>query len=174
MSKVTFTHQAADFNALRTHRYCLERTWAEHKPKLVCVGVNPSVADEERPDATIRKVVGFADRWGFGGIVMVNLYAWVSQDPSAMKRMIREKGERYVIGEANDHVLMRAFSKHEHVWFAWGANGTLHRAEAVLALARAYKREPFCIGVSENGHPLHPLIQAWKSERRPWVPPAAA
>lgn len=171
---VVFTRKAADFNVLHTHRYCLEREWAPSKPKLVCVGINPSDADDVEEDPTIRKVVGFADRWGFGGIIMVNQYGFVATKPPVMRQAIKDKGERYVIGEVNDHVLLRVFGQNEAVWFAWGANGAASRSEAVLALARACKREPFCIGTAMCGNPLHPLMQPYKAERRPWNMPAAA
>ncbi len=101
---------------------------------------------------------------------MVNLYTFVSTDPAGLRAAIKDKGERYAIGEVNDHVLLRVFGKHEAVWFAWGANGVPHRAAAVLSLARACKREPFCIGTTEDGNPLHPLMQPYNAKRRPWSP----
>jgi len=165
---VVYERKSAIVSADAIYRYALERVWSERLPMLVVVGLNPSTADGDVDDNTIRKVVGFSRRWGFGGIVMTNLYAFRSKDPNVMKKAIREKGLRYAIGETNDHVLSRCFSKHENVWFAWGAQGCPARASQVLALAHAHGREPYCIGTSVEGAPLHPLRQSYKSVRRPW------
>lgn len=44
------------------------------KNVLFVIGVNPSTANEEKPDPTMRKVIGFAEVNGFDGFVMLNLY----------------------------------------------------------------------------------------------------
>lgn len=44
------------------------------KKPLLVLGLNPSTADEKKPDATIRKIMGFAERWGYDSFIMVNLY----------------------------------------------------------------------------------------------------
>lgn len=41
---------------------------------LVVIGVNPSTANEDHPDPTIRRIMGFSERNGFDSFVMLNLY----------------------------------------------------------------------------------------------------
>ena len=166
---IEYIEKTASFNATRTHRISLERVWDRNLPTVVVVGVNPSTANEEDPDPTINKVAGFTSRWGFGSFQMLNLYTLVATDPSDLRKAIREKGERFAIGDVGDHVLVKAFSKHAAVWFAWGVNAFPSRAAAVSALALACNRTPFCIGRNGDGSPLHPLMAAYKRTRIPYV-----
>ncbi|NMA24004.1 MAG: DUF1643 domain-containing protein, partial [Spirochaetales bacterium] len=41
---------------------------------LIVIGLNPSTADENKPDMTISKIIGFATRNNFDGFIMLNLY----------------------------------------------------------------------------------------------------
>ena len=52
-------------------RFVLEKPG---KRRLVVFGVNPSTADNKVADRTMGKVMGFAERNGFDGFVMLNLY----------------------------------------------------------------------------------------------------
>jgi len=63
------------------YRYLLTRKWGKRTDFATFVMLNPSTADGFRDDATIRKCIGFAKRWGFDGIQVVNLFAWRSRDP---------------------------------------------------------------------------------------------
>jgi hypothetical protein len=80
----------AELSACRTYRYRLWRQWDADLAPVVWVMLNPSTADESADDPTIRKCIGFAQRWGYGGIEVVNLYAYRSPDPRQLK-----KGELY-------------------------------------------------------------------------------
>lgn len=52
-------------------RYVLKKDG--HNP-LVVLGINPSTADDVRPDQTMTRVCGFADNMGFDSFVMLNVY----------------------------------------------------------------------------------------------------
>ena len=78
--------KSAILSADRKYRYVLTRIWDETKPTVVFIGLNPSTADEEVDDKTIRKCIGYAKRWGYGKLIMVNLFAFRSTDPSMLKR----------------------------------------------------------------------------------------
>ena len=54
-----------------TVRYLLKK---EGKRVLYVIGINPSTANEEMPDRTIVRVMGFAEDNGFDGFAMINLY----------------------------------------------------------------------------------------------------
>ena len=75
----------AVFSPCRTYRYALSRVWAADKPYALFIGLNPSTADETLDDPTIRRCIDFAKRWGYGGLVMANLFAYRATEPSEMK-----------------------------------------------------------------------------------------
>ena len=91
------------------YRYQLSRIWEEEKPKVLFIMLNPSTADADVDDPTIRRVVNFAKSWGYGGVFVGNLYAFRSTDP---------KGLRYIdnpVGEDNiGHALTGLICKGEY------------------------------------------------------------
>ena len=66
-------------------RYWLLRRWSPG-PLLVWVMLNPSTATPYLDDATIRKVRGFSKRLGYGGFVVVNVWAFRTKDPKVLHR----------------------------------------------------------------------------------------
>lgn len=68
----------------RKYRYVLSRIWDESKPMVVIIGLNPSTADEKDDDNTITKCINFAKQWGYGGLYMLNLFAFRATSPSDM------------------------------------------------------------------------------------------
>lgn len=134
-------------------RYRLTRTWDETLPKLGFVMLNPSTADAEQDDPTIRRCVGFAKREACGGIIVVNLYAFRSTDPAGLKTAVD------AVGPDNDRHIGLAIDETEKIVMAWGKLGPIKsRAEAVLRLVRSFGREPHCLGKTKDGHPRHPLM----------------
>src|SRR5262249_62207047 len=77
---------AAGFSRCGRYRYWLTRTWDAARPAVCWLMLNPSTADAARDDPTIRRCIGLARRWGHGGIVVVNLFAWRAPDPAAPAR----------------------------------------------------------------------------------------
>lgn len=76
--------KGARFSACRNYRYALWRIWDIDKPLVMFIGLNPSTANETTDDPTIRRVVDFAFRWGYGGVYMMNLFAWVTPYPGEL------------------------------------------------------------------------------------------
>ncbi len=74
----------AELSKCRAYRYALWRTWDESKPFAMFVGLNPSTADELEDDPTIRRCINFSKLWGYGGLCMVNLFAYRATDPTAL------------------------------------------------------------------------------------------
>lgn len=131
------------------YRYRLWRIWEPNKPLLNIIGLNPSTADATEDDATMRRCIGFAEREGFGGLVMTNLFAYRATDPSAMRRADDP------IGQENDQHVREAAQQCSQVWFAWGNGGRfLDRNTHVLSLI---ERECHCLGTTGLGEPRHPL-----------------
>jgi hypothetical protein len=69
----------AVFSPCRRYRYELGQIWAGEENVAVFVGLNPSTANEHVDDPTIRRCIRFARDWGYGGLVMLNLFALVSR-----------------------------------------------------------------------------------------------
>ena len=71
---MSFIYKNATFSSCRTYRYSLSRIWDKKKKYVLFVGLNPSTADEEVDDPTIRRCINYAKNWGYGGFLMVNLF----------------------------------------------------------------------------------------------------
>lgn len=72
------------------YRYTLWRIWDASRP-FVCL--NPSTADANKDDPTLRRVMAFAQAWGYGGVLMLNQYAYRATNPADMKRALDPIGE---------------------------------------------------------------------------------
>lgn len=84
----------AHFSRCRRYRYALWRQWQAAGPMLMLIGLNPSTADAERNDPTIRRCIGFAHDWGFGGVWVLNLFAWRATLPADLKAAADPVGPR--------------------------------------------------------------------------------
>lgn len=134
------------------YRYALTRRWGE-APSLRFVMLNPSTADASLDDPTIRRCMGFAKRDGYGGLVVLNLYAYRATNPKALLTCAD------AVGPGNDDML-RAHLRSSvgvgrPVVAAWGANARLDRWDQVLALASGVDWR--CLGTTKSGAPRHPL-----------------
>lgn len=146
------TKKSATFSDDRRYRYSLFRglgpKWETGRILLV-VGLNPSTADENVDDNTIRRVIAFAKEWGMENVVMTNLYAFRSTNP---KNLLSEPDP---VGVGNDkEILYWSQDRADMTLVAWGANSMVDRRnKEVLKLLK----NPFCLGVTKDGHPRHPL-----------------
>ncbi len=150
----------AIFDLSETYRYALWRTW-NSQPRIGFVMLNPNQADAERNDPTIRRCVGFAKLWGFGGLEVVNLFAYRAKTPQLLKQAAAP------IGEDNDRYLLTLSERVDLIVLAWGNWGGLwQRDRAVLPFFQAQK--VYSLGVTKLGHPRHPLYLRRDSDRIPW------
>lgn len=148
---------SASFSRCKKYRYTLTRTWDTKLPKVMFVGLNPSTADAEVDDPTVRRCVRFARDWGFGGLVLTNLFAFRSTDPKRLKAVADP------VGPENDLAIGKACKSVDCVVVAWGVHGTLsNRDRVVLAMLES----PNCLGVTSSGAPRHPLYLAACTPRR--------
>ena len=130
------------------YRYQLWRIWDDKKPLVFFIGLNPSNADCKEDDKTIAKLMNFAKQWGYGGLYIGNLFAFVTPYPS---ELIKEKNP---VGEDNDKHLKEMALKCEKTICIWGNDGVLQRRdEAVKALFSKL----YCIEKSKDNNPKHPL-----------------
>lgn len=141
-------HKGAEFSGDRAYRYALWRTW-EPGASCMFIGLNPSTADENTDDPTIRRCIGFARLWGYGSLYMLNLFGFRATDPREMKDAANP------IGGSNDETLTYYRSRCSLIIAAWGKHGThLNRAEHVMQIMA---RRIDCLGRNQDGTPKHPL-----------------
>lgn len=140
----------ASFSPCRRYRYSLGRTWDFDLKPVLFVGLNPSTADETEDDPTIRRCIRFACDWGYGGVLMGNLFAFRATDPKEMKLALDPVGER------NDHWLQHMAGMAGLVVAAWGAHGD-HRGRAQAVVDSGALGSFTVLGLTKDGHPRHPL-----------------
>jgi hypothetical protein len=154
------------------YRYTLVRRWsfgmAEYRPPAQFIMLNPSTADAELDDPTIRRCVGFARALAAGGIVVVNLYAYRATKPADLFRAADPVGP-----EADDylrHVARRAVLDDAPLIAAWGANAKPDRiAQALDVIEHAGARDRLtALGVTAAGAPRHPLYLPAAARPTPW------
>ncbi|HKY50413.1 MAG TPA: DUF1643 domain-containing protein [Candidatus Limnocylindria bacterium] len=141
----------ARFSRDRRYRYRLWRRWDRSRPSIAFCMLNPSTADERSDDPTIRRCIGFARAWGYGGVEVVNLFALRATDPRELRRA------RDPVGERNDAYLRSAAGRSAAMVVAWGVHGAL-LARDVRALATLSRRARLlALGWTKSGAPRHPL-----------------
>lgn len=146
------------------YRYALSRTWEPGVWSLAFIMLNPSTADAEIDDPTIRRCMGFARSFGYGGITVVNLYAYRATQPLDLWRA------EDPVGPENDAYLRAILAdRQEHgvpVVAAWGANAKPDRVAEVLAMPGAARLS--ALGVTKGGAPRHPLYLRGDSHLTSW------
>lgn len=139
---------AASFSRNRRYRYSLQREWGEG-PRIAWVLLNPSTADARHDDPTIRRCIDFSQRWGFGALEVVNLFALRATYPAELRCA------EAPVGALNDRALNRAFGRADAVVAAWGNHGAwLGRSRAVWS---RLPEDALALGLTGQGEPAHPL-----------------
>ena len=171
----TLQAAAAIFSPCGRYRWWLQRTWKPERPTLVFVGLNPSSADAQRDDPTLRRLLAYGRRWGFGRLEVINLFGAVATTPAALKRLSDPVGmdnESWIrrtlgrlgpgCGEAMPVDLALGAEPVEPagalLWLGWGNGGAWRgRDWALLALVAEFALRPFALGCTASGQPRHPL-----------------
>lgn len=156
---MTYLDASATISPCGMYRYNLSRVWDAEGRAVVFVMLNPSTADGTQDDPTIRRCVGFAKAWGYGGLVVVNLFALRATDPAELHRAVDP------IGPQNDEHISAACFQRAAVC-AWGVSVAKakrpvlrERAGVVRNLLRAPELSVSLnyLKLTDDGHPMHPL-----------------
>ena len=139
------------------YRYTLTRVWDPTLPMITFVLLNPRTADATQLDLMLRRCVGFAKREGYGGMLILNLYAFRTKDPKVMMAATDP------VGPDNDRVLADVTGT---VVAGWGTNADPARVNRALALLPRLH----ALGVTKHGHPRHPLYVRADAPLIEWVP----
>ena len=139
----------ARFSRCRRFRYALWREWDAGLSKVMMIGLNPSTADAKKNDPTIRRCVGFARDWGFGGVWVLNLFAFRATYPGDLKAAVDPVGPR------NDEWIRRVARDVKRAVAVWGNDGTfLDRSMQVRGMLGDGLE---VIRLNAGGEPAHPL-----------------
>lgn len=163
---LTGAASVAVFSDDRAHRFWLVRIFNRTRPLMVVCMFNPSDADETKNDPTIRTLIHFAQLWGYGGLIVVNLHSYATSQPSAVKRAQGMGIETcpYPNAAAWKAAIDYADEKMIPVVVAWGALGdvpTIERFAKMLVGTRTV-----CLGTTNDGYPKHPMARgAWRIPR---------
>lgn len=136
----------------RQYRYTLWRLWDRSKPALMVIGLNPSTADEDTNDPTIRRCINFAKSWNFGGLCMVNLFAYRATAPEQMMNAIIDP-----VGERTDELILKSVDQVGMILAAWGGKGGYQGRDKALMEILPEDKPLWCLGKTKDGHPRHPL-----------------
>ena len=154
----------------RKFRYHLWRSWGDRENRCVFIGINPSTADEYEDDHTIRKCIGFATRWGFGAIDMVNLFAWRSTDQLGLLKQLMP------VGLDNDAFLHATCAHANRIVLAWGAGKNAavrdlirNRVPRVHDVVGEFVQKIGTLGRTAEDFPQHPLMLAYATKFKPEI-----
>lgn len=150
----------ANFSDDRRYRTLLWRRWGAAEPNLISwinfLMLNPSIATADVNDPTVALCESNARLWGFDGLLVTNINAYVSTDPRMLKRV------QDPVGPDNDAAILEAATRADAVVCAWGRWGLVNdRGNQVRDLLRsvdAIAKKMYCLRLSAGtGQPWHPL-----------------
>lgn len=157
------TPAGATFSACRRWRTLLWRQWDAALPVANFLMLNPSTADERVLDPTCARARAFAAAWGYGSLLVTNVFAWRATDPRDMR------AARDPVGRGNDAAILRAARASSLVICAWGNHGAhLGRSYAVRALLRKAGIDLHVLRLTGADEPAHPLYLPGRLRPRRW------
>ncbi len=168
---ITRTHLKGDaqseavYSPCESYRYLLTRVWDAQGPRALFVMLNPSTATEFQNDPTVERCERRARALGFGAFRVTNIFAYRATDPKVMR------AQADPVGPENDAAIRdSALDWADRIICAWGTHGAhLTRGPQVAALLRATGKPLFTLGLTQDGHPKHPLYIGYDRQPEPWV-----
>lgn len=152
-------NSSADPRFTNNHRLTLSREWGGTGGIVNWIMLNPSTANDLMDDPTIRKCVGFSKRWGFGKLTVSNLFTFRATDPKDLRICAKNDYAR-AVGLADGALIEQSASAHLII-VAWGTHGNLYRRADDVLLRVLPRASLYCIGLTKDGHPKHPVMAAY-------------
>lgn len=152
------------FSADRAFRYLLTHEWAallQPTRPVLWIGLNPSTADENDLDPTLRRIRAFSEAMGCNAFVMANLFAFRATDPAVMMQA------EDPVGPDNDLLVLEAAVKAERIVACWGTHGD-HRGRERTVRELLGHFDLWCLGKNNDGSPKHPLYLAATTAPEIW------
>lgn len=158
---------SADLSPCGRYRYRLTREWDASLPRVCWIMLNPSTADADQDDATIRKCIAFSKRWGYGSLVVVNLFAFRSTDPDALPGPIDLRDPR-----RNEEEITDAANEARAVVCAWGGHAAAIGFGDRISAHLRKSVSLHSLGLTKRGAPRHPLYLPLDTPLVPWDAPS--
>ena len=117
-------HKTAVISRCEKYRYKLTRTWDEKKGRVLFIMLNPSTANHIENDLTTIRCINFAEKWGYGGIMIGNIYPFRAKRPKDLKKWLSE-GHDYDFwksGDDNRNYVEEMAKGADLIVCAWGCN----------------------------------------------------
>ncbi|EKE44251.1 hypothetical protein OCGS_1767 [Oceaniovalibus guishaninsula JLT2003] len=154
----------AVYSPCERYRYELTRVWDADGGRVLFVMLNPSTATEAQNDPSVERCERRARALGFGAFRVCNIFAWRDTDPRALRRTPDP------VGPGNDAAIVAGCGWADAAICAWGTHGAyLDRGRDVLALMRGTGQPLSHLGLTQGGHPRHPLYIPYAQQPEPWV-----
>lgn len=148
------SERSAELSPDGVYRYRLDRGRRDAGGNVCWIMLNPSTADAEQDDPTIRRCWGFTGQWGQSSLTVVNLFAYRATSPKDMKQAadpVGPENDRYIIEAVNSPDVVAVVA-------AWGEHGKFrNRAGEVRQLLADHNVPLYCLERSKSGQPKHPL-----------------
>ena len=141
------------------------------KNPLICIGINPSTAEPDNLDNTLKSVERIALGNGFDSFIMFNVYAQRATSPDDMEKTYNPLLHKENL-EAFRYVL--SISEKPAIWAAWGAiiEKRKYLPECVrdmVAAGQEFGATWHCAGaITKKGHPHHPLYLRKDEKLKPF------
>jgi len=164
---IAISPAGARFSRCRRWRTLLWRRWDKSKPTANFLMLNPSTADEFKLDPSCTRARNYAERWGYGAVVITNIFAWRSTDPEGMRKV------KDPIGRGNDRAILQAAREAAIVVCAWGNHGShLGRGEQVMEMLLHHHLPIHFLRLNSGGDPAHPLYLPGEPTPALFLPPS--
>lgn len=141
------------------YRYSLTRIWntTSHHPEIIVwIMLNPSTADAEKDDATIRRCISFSKREGAGGMTVMNLFAFRSAYPKVLWKEANDPHGDPVGVENDGYIYSIPYGT--RIVAAWGTHGhRMFRTRVAEVMNLLSNSEVECLGTTAAGDPRHPV-----------------
>ena len=166
MISLSDTGKGAVLSDCQTYRYTLQRYVKPPVASFRWVGWvlnNPSTADHDVDDATVRRAWAFTQSWGYNGMLFVNTNPYRCTNPSAQKMPPAH------ILAYNDGYIIECMSQCQLVVAAWGGNAMPELVQRAVRVLHACG-PLHALTVLSSGNPGHPLYLPSKLQPQPWKP----
>ena len=153
----------ANFSKDGRYRYTLERRMRSTGTHGVFIALNPSTADAETDDPTIRRITGFAQSFGHGRLTVVNLYAYRATHPQELLNVADPVGAR------NEDAVRTVLKTADQIIACLGCSGIVRRLpDSPVEDLLKTRRDVACLGTTMDGTPRHPLYLPKDTRTEPW------
>eukprot|EP01084_Bolivina_argentea_P270830 460612_1 len=142
--------RGAIFSQDSQYRYALHRIWDDSKKKVMFIGFNPSTADGQIDDATVKKLIKYCKLWDYGGLYICNLFAFVAKNPLDIDEC------EHPIGSSNDYYLQKYSVKSDKIIVMWGRQGAFYN-NRIQNVLKIFTMRIYCFKLTKNKQPYQPL-----------------